>query len=100
MEERRRFRRTGAKEKARIAYAQGRHESSLVDISSGGMRILAQSHIAIGSPVSGQFKIIPHMGNFYVTGEVVWAKPVKEPHHNGYELGIRFTKVSAIPLHQ
>lgn len=98
MDERRKFRRTGAKEKARIASAQSRHEGSLLDISSGGMRILSDNHIAIGTQVSGQFKIMPHTGNFYVSGEVVWAKPAKEPLAFGYEIGIKFAKVSASPL--
>lgn len=99
MEERRKFRRTSAKEKALLHGREAKHEGSLLDISSGGMRILSDNHIEVGSSVSGQFKIMPHMGNFYVSGEVVWEKPAKEPHHNGYEVGIRFSKVSTIPIH-
>lgn len=100
MEERRKFRRSDAKEKALLHGKETKHESSLlIDISSGGMRILSDNHIKIGSSVSGQFKIMPHMGNFYVSGEVVWAKPTKEPHHNAYEVGIKFTKISTIPIH-
>ncbi|TAN60798.1 PilZ domain-containing protein [bacterium] len=98
MDERRKFRRTGAKEKAQIRAAQSRHEGALLDISSGGMRILSENHIAIGTQLSGQFKIMPRTGNFYVSGEVVWVKPAKEPQANGYEIGIKFAKVSASPL--
>lgn len=98
MEERRKFRRTGAKEKALLGAAQIRHEGSLLDISSGGMRILSENQIAIGTQVSGQFKIMPHMGNFYVSGEVIWVKPAKDPLAFGYEIGIKFSKVSASPL--
>lgn len=98
MEERRKYRRTGAKEKALLCAAHGRHEGSLMDISSGGMRIFSDTHIATGTQVSGQFKIMPHMGNFYVSGEVVWVKPAKEPPAFGYEIGIKFAKVSASPL--
>jgi c-di-GMP-binding flagellar brake protein YcgR len=99
MEERRRFRRTDAKEKALLHGEETRHEGSLIDISSSGMRIIADSEIKIGSPVRGQFKIMPHSGNFYISGEVVWVKAAKEPHQHKYEIGIKFTKVSTIPIH-
>ena len=98
MEERRRFRRTTAKEKALLQAKESKHEGSLLDISSGGMRLLSDNEITIGSCVSGQFKIMPHMGNFYVTGEVVWTKPAKEPQRTAYEVGIKFNKVSTIPI--
>ena len=100
MEERRKFRRTHTKERTLLQGGETKHEGSLIDISSGGMRILSDTHIKIGSFLTGQFKIMPQTGNFYVRGEVIWSKPaLKESPHQAYESGIKFTKVSGIPIH-
>lgn len=100
MEEKRKFRRTPTKEKAFLKGQDTAHESHLMDVSSGGMRILSDTDIKIGSSLSGQFKIIPTSGNFYVSGEVVWVKPkTGQGQGPAYEIGIKFNKVSTIPQH-
>lgn len=102
MEEKRKYRRSPAKEKAYLQAKEHnkQHESQLLDVSSGGMRILSQTSLKTGTMLSGSFKIMPAMGNFYVLGEVVWVKPLADETHNtAYEIGIRFNKVSTIPEH-
>lgn len=100
MVEKRRFSRLQAKEKVFLQKEQGRQEEvMLLDVSPGGMRVLLNDKINVGSRILGQFKIIPEGGPFYVQGEVVWVKPTidmtKQP---GFEVGIKFNKVSTIPL--
>ena len=102
MEEKRKYRRSPAKEKAYVQAKEHnkQHESQLLDVSSGGMRILSEASLKIGTMLSGSFKIMPTMGNFYVHGEVVWVKPLADETQNtAYEIGIRFNKVSTIPEH-
>lgn len=99
MDERRKYRRSPAKEKAFLKSRENNpQEGLLMDVSSGGMRISSDANIKVGTALSGQFKIMPDLGNFYVSGEVIWSKPAgKEAPEKGYELGIKFNKVSTIP---
>ena len=76
-----------------------KQDACLSDISPGGMKIACDNAVEIGSVISGQFKILPNLGPFYVKGEVVWIKP--DPEKTGcqsYEVGVKFNKVSTIPL--
>lgn len=99
MQERRKFRRSASKETASLESKEGpKQESRLMDVSSSGMRIISDVNIKTGSHLSGKFKIIPNSGHFYVSGEVVWVQPAKDP-SQGYEAGIKFNKVSTIPIH-
>lgn len=102
MEEKRKFRRTPTKEKAFLENKEQskQHEGHLMDVSSGGMRILSDTNIKVGSSLSGKFKIMPTLGNFYVTGEVMWVTPkTGNTQKSAYEIGIKFNKVSTIPEH-
>ena len=99
MEERRKFRRSATKETASLENKEGKkQESQLLDVSPGGMRIFADTEIKIGSHLSGRFKIIPKSGHFYVSGEVAWVKKASAEQGSGYEVGVKFKKVSTIPL--
>jgi hypothetical protein len=97
MEERRKFSRLQTKEKAFLNETDaGSAKGSIVDISPGGMRIILDTQASPGTAISGQFKILPTLGPFYVKGEVAWVKPAKE--QAGFEVGIKFNKISAAPL--
>jgi hypothetical protein len=100
MEERRKFTRLSTKEKTFLDKEGGnKQEGSLVDISPGGMKIICDNEVKVGSVISGQFKILPNVGPFYIRGEVAWVKPVDDktgPSH--FEIGIKFNKVSTIPI--
>jgi hypothetical protein len=71
----------------------------LVDISLGGMRVLMNENLKIGSSLLGQFKILPHSNPFYLKGEVTWSKPCNEknPAYK-FEIGIKFVKINTIPI--
>lgn len=71
----------------------------LIDISLGGMRVLMNEELKIGTVLLGQFNILPNASPFYIKGEVAWSKPCQQE-NNSYktETGIKFTKISAIPL--
>jgi len=100
MEERRKFRRFSTKEKTLLDKEDGnKQEGSLVDISPGGMKTICDNEVTIGSVISGQFKILPNVGPFYIRGEVSWVKPADDktnPSH--FEIGVKFNKVSTIPI--
>lgn len=101
MDERRKFRRTPAKEKALLQSKEhhSKQESQVIDVSSGGMRILSDTPLKAGTMLSGQFKIMPTLGNFYIAAEVMWVKPkIGEVDKPLYEIGVKFNKVSTIPV--
>ncbi len=71
----------------------------IIDISLGGMRVMMNEELKIGTILLGQFNILPNDSPFYIKGEVAWSKPSQEE-NNSYqtEIGIRFTQISAIPF--
>ena len=71
----------------------------LVDISLGGMRVLTNEELKVGTELLGKFKILPHAGPFYLKGIVAWSKPCAGKDHNfRTEIGIKFTKITTIPF--
>lgn len=99
MRERRKFNRLKSQDKTTFEEENKPKDGALLDISPGGMRILVDSDIKIGSAISGKFKIIPNGGPFYVQGEVIWVTPVTEKiKPPSFVAGIRFSKISAVPF--
>lgn len=101
MLEKRKFSRCRIKEKALIKKEDNREvEGFVLDVSMGGMRVLLDKPIKIGSKLSGQFKVVPYLGQFFVQGEVIWSKPMADDKGNpgGYGVGAKFTKVSTVPF--
>jgi Tfp pilus assembly protein PilZ len=98
-EERRKFARLTTKENTVLDKEGAKQGACLTDISPGGMKIACDNAVEIGSVISGQFKILPNLGPFYVKGEVVWIKPGPEQTDSrSYEVGVKFNKVSTIPI--
>jgi len=101
MHEKRRFSRCRIKEKVKIKKEEANPDAGeAFDISTGGMGILLDKPIKIGSRLSGQLKILPQLDPFFVEGRVVWMKPYLDTEGEclGYAVGIKFTKVSTIPF--
>jgi c-di-GMP-binding flagellar brake protein YcgR len=74
-------------------------EGFLVDISPGGMKVLLEDDVKSGTEISGQFRILPNAGPFYVKGVVTWVKPLKEKKGSAnYEVGVKFLKINTIPF--
>lgn len=99
MDEKRKYKRTPAMEKAFLKCKENTpQEGELLDVSSGGLRMLSAAKIKVGSTLTGKFKIMPQLGSFYISGEVVWVKPITDASNQAvYEVGIKFNKVSTIP---
>lgn len=100
MHEKRKFKRL-ASGRETLVKENGQQEKKAIvtDISLGGMRITLAENIKEGSFLSGQFKILPGMGPFYVNGEVVWVKPVKKNSASfSCEAGVKFKNISVVPL--
>lgn len=91
MREKRKFSRINKKDATFFHKGDGRQEKCIVlDISVGGMKMALGAELHPGNLIFGQFQILPAIGHFYVYGEVVWVK--------GNEVGVKFNKVSTIPL--
>ena len=99
MEERRKFGRCEVEQNAEIAAEESQDEKgTLIDISTGGMKLVLNKQLKVGSRLSGSFKIVPYLGPFYVQGDVIWAKPKKQGNSRCWEVGVRFSKVKTIPI--
>jgi hypothetical protein len=96
--ERRQHKRVVINEKASL-HKDNDRECFLIDISPGGMKVLLENEVTTGDTISGQFKILPNCGPFYVKGVVTWIRPIKDKTENAnYAIGIKFTQVNTIPF--
>lgn len=99
MDERRKHKRLQMSENTSLNKNNADERCFLVDISPGGMKVQLEKEIKAGDTVSGQFKILPKAGPFYVKGTVTWVRPLKEKNRSAnYEIGVRFTKINTIPF--
>lgn len=101
MHDKRKFKRCQIKEKAWLGKeGELNNEAFVFDVGMGGVRVLLDKKIDVGSKLMGRFKIVPYMGEFFVKGEVVWSKAVADDTGNttGYAVGITFNKVNTIPF--
>jgi len=99
MDERRKHRRLPIKEKTTLAKTDSQAPCLLVDISPGGMKAMLNSDVKVGDIISGQFKILPNAGPFYVKGTITWVRPLKEKTADAnYEIGVKFTRINTIPF--
>jgi len=94
MEEKRQFNRWDWEDKAYVDLERGREEVRILDISVGGMRIVTDSALDRTKGLTGEFKILPNIGSFFVKGKIIWT----QSKGNSFESGIVFDKVSTIPL--
>jgi len=95
MQERRRTGRLPRQERTFIEHGSGKKETILLDISIGGMRVQLDEAMKVGTPLTLKASILPHAGAFFMAGTVTW---VKESSPGVYETGVKFNKVSTIPL--
>ncbi|MDD4940766.1 MAG: PilZ domain-containing protein [Candidatus Omnitrophica bacterium] len=95
MQERRKTGRLPRQERTFIEHGSGKKETILLDISIGGMRVQLDEAMKVGTPLTLKASILPHAGAFFMTGTVTW---VKESSPGVYETGVKFNKVSTIPI--
>lgn len=99
MREKRKYLRSQAKETVSFQGGEGdKYESRIIDVSSGGLRVFSEVNIKTGSELSAKFRLMPNSGYFYVSAEAVWIKPAKIDQRCGYEVGVKFKKISTIPI--
>lgn len=96
MAEKRRFNRWYAnKEKdALISSGQIKEKVKILDIGAGGMKVSLSQPISIGSIIQGEFKILPHLGVFFVKGRVTRI----EEKEGVWEAAIEFEKISSAKI--
>ena len=99
MREKRRFSRWQTKKETYFKPQESRQGSTLLDISPGGMRIVLDNKVAVGSHILGEFKIMDSQEPFYIQGEVVWVKPaVDQANRPCYIVGIKFKRIRTKPV--
>jgi c-di-GMP-binding flagellar brake protein YcgR len=100
MQEKRKFKRLPTGKETLVKEHSGRaKKATVVDVSLGGMRITLEEETKVGNYLSGQFRILPTMGPFYVNGEVIWVKTLRKDNvRPAYEVGVKFKNISAVPL--
>lgn len=97
MEERRKYNRwylDAGEEKAVVSWAGRQENVRIIDISAGGIKMAFYEPVEIGTTIFGEFKVLPHLGPFYIRGKV---KRVTE-NEGIWEVVVEFEKVSSLPL--
>lgn len=95
MEERRKFERLPKeREKAVISFSGSREEAEVLDISTGGMKVFFSRPVEVGSVISGEFRVTPDIGPFYVKGRI--NRVVQKD--DRWEVAVEFEKVSTYPI--
>jgi c-di-GMP-binding flagellar brake protein YcgR len=95
LEEKRRYNRWRLENrKATVKKESQTKEVPLVDLSSGGMKVVLEDDIAVGSKISGEFRVMPQQGSYFIHGKVIWIKNL--PEESKYEVGIEFDKIKTV----
>jgi hypothetical protein len=95
MQERRKTGRLQRQERTFVERGSGKKEVILLDISLGGMRVQLDEELKVGTILTLQATLLPRAGAFFMRGEVTWVKAAAPGH---FETGVKFTKVSTLPL--
>ncbi len=98
MQEKRKANRLPSCEETLLSKGDGQKAGvKLVDISLGGMRVLTNEELKVGTELSGKFNILPRSGPFYIKGVVAWSNPCRSTEGFRAELGIKFVRITTIP---
>ncbi|MFA6217900.1 MAG: PilZ domain-containing protein [Candidatus Omnitrophota bacterium] len=96
MEERRKHSRWNIEnKKATLGKGHEKKEVPIADLSSGGMRVFLNETVPIGSKVTGEFKVTPQFGTYFVEGKVIWVKESSKQ-SSSHEIGVKFEKINTI----
>ncbi len=96
MEEKRKWSRLNVEEKERtfISCTDSKNKGEILDMSAGGMKVTFSKPVELGAIISGEFKVPPRTGPFYMIGKVSRVTERK----GAWEVGLEFEKVSTIPV--
>lgn len=96
MEERRKYNRWRVEhKKAVLKDTSGMQEVPLIDLSSGGMKVILPYDIPLSTNLDGEFRVMPSIGTYLIRGKVVWTKP-REQAEKQYDVGIEFEKINTV----
>lgn len=68
----------------------------ILDIGAGGMKVSLPHPLETGTVIRGKFEILPHLGTFFVKGEVTRVKEKEKQ----WEIVIKFKKISTAELEE
>jgi hypothetical protein len=96
MEERRKFKRWRFEEEKKVVISHHTVDEtvSIVDISTGGMKIKSFTALQNDDVVCGEIELLPRLGPFYIRGTV---RRVTEK-QDFWEVAVAFNKVRGYPL--
>jgi len=74
------------------------HEDRIVntqskDISTGGLRIAADSKLEVGSKLNIEVNISSQSAPYYAMGEIVWFKENENASDKKFDIGIKFLRI-------
>ena len=67
--------------------------STAKDISTGGLRIAADTPLNIGTKLNIEVNITDSTSPYYAVGEVVWYKEKDQSVNKKFDIGIRFLRI-------
>ena len=96
MEEKRKFNRLYLETelKTTVSYSGLKEEVEISDISAAGMKVSFLKPLDVGTIVYGEFRVLPHLGPFFVKGKI--SRVIQKGEN--FETAIEFDKVSSLPL--
>lgn len=97
MEEKRKTSRCKLEQKLELQKDNNEQQAGfMVNVSTGGMKVILDKDVQINSVLLGELKILPGFDPFYVQGVIVWKKSVDDGSVISWEVGVKFTKVNTI----
>ncbi len=94
MEEKRKHSRWKIEGKKAVIKEYKEKEVPLIDLSTGGMRLLLREGVPVGSKIAGHFDVSPRLGSYFIDGKVIWTQ--ERTNDNNYDVGVQFEKISTI----
>jgi len=63
------------------------------NISAGGLRVLTDTRLDIGSKLNIEVNIPRSLRPYYAQGEVVWLKEIKDNGDKKFDMGVKFLRI-------
>ncbi len=63
------------------------------NISAGGLRVVTDTRLDIGSKLNIEVNIPRSLRPYYAQGEVVWLKEIKDSGDKKFDMGVKFLRI-------
>lgn len=91
----RQFNRKTSREAVKLLSSRGVEYAVFEDISAGGLRILMEHKVELGTKFRAEF-LLPYTGTGRYQGMEVEVEAVRcEPHKDGYDVGVKFSNLDS-----